>query len=180
MTGRHADCDIISIDPGYSTPSALEGRSCLYVLRYSASVRAAGWTVPPLDAAAVVALSGSGEGAATAAPSASSSSSGGGFAKEAGVWFYVGETDAIRERLQQHARRWGGGSGSGGGLERSGVAKPGGACKLDAIVLAVENRSEARQLETAAIRAMKAEGFFLVSDKDGSRTHFSSPGPAAS
>lgn len=88
--------------------------------------------------------------------------------EEAGVWFYVGESDSIRERLKRHTKRWGDGRGSGGG---GGGAR---AFKLDAVVVPVENRSEARRLETALIRAMKDEGFHLVSDKDGSRTHFSS------
>lgn len=91
--------------------------------------------------------------------------------EEAGVWFYVGESDAIRERLKRHANRWGGGGGSGSG---SGISSGSKASELDAVVVPVENRSEARRLETAVIRAMKQEGFHLVSDKDGSRNHFSS------
>lgn len=270
MTGR-PDCDVVSIDSGYSTPPALEGRSCVYVLRYSAFVRDAGWAFPPqgssprlsaaatppqlsaakAEAEAEVAIpvaaadvsadgstslgegergaggggggeKGGGEGETPSLltkPSVKSTKSstkttgptdsmmtggggeggmdgggGGGGAREAGVWFYVGESDAIRERLRQHAKRWGGGAGSGSGLEApptaegapkrggSGLGSSGGGgggaggacCKLDAVVVAMENRSEARRLETAVIRGMKEEGFYLVSDKDGSRTHFSS------
>lgn len=220
-TGR-ADCDVISVDSGYSTPPALEGRSCLYVLRYSAFVRrpvsllphpqglsaSAGASssvtaTPPsrtADAAAAASAAAAAAGGAQEAPkegarglpeAEASSEKGtvGSFflpsplsmgwrAKEAAVWFYVGESDAIRERLQRHARTWGGGAGSGTGLDDSGAAAAarsgGGACKLDAVVVAMENKSEARRLETAVIRAMKREGFHLVSDNDGSRTHFSS------
>ena len=274
MTGR-PDCDVVSIDSGYSTPPALEGRSCVYVLRYSAFVRDAGWVLPPqgesrlstaaprpaatvmsqlvstVEAEAVeaagVGVDGSnpgerekeagggqvGGGKETASsllaepsnlskPTLSTETTeniktmeitepaeptetmmamteggggeggGSGGGREAGVWFYVGESDAIRERLRQHARRWGGGAGSGSSLgggsdatkRGSGLVSSGGVtggagsgggacCKLDAVVVAVENRSEARRLETAVIRGMKEEGFYLVSDKDGSRTHFS-------
>lgn len=264
MTGR-SDCDVVSIDSGYSTPPALEGRSCVYVLRYSAFVRDAGWAFPPqeesrlspaaprpaattppispVEAGAVEAAAAAGAGVDDSAPGELEWEAGGGKGetppslltkptevakptdvtnvtetmeiaeptesimammagggggeggasgggREAGVWFYVGESDAIRERLRQHARRWGGGAGSGSGLGEGSDAGRGGSglgssgvgggagvggacCKLDAVVVAVENRSEARRLETAVIRGMKEEGFYLVSDKDGSRTHFS-------
>lgn len=195
VTGR-PDRDLIPVDSGYGTPPALEGQSCLYVLRYSSLLNpnggdtgAGGWrasaetvVLPPAaaghgddevtTAAAAAAttspaISGEGEGARASSPASSLPATEGKEEEEAGVWFYVGESDAIRERLKRHARRWGGSGGSDGG----GDAK---AFKLHAVVVAVENRSEARRLETAVIRAMKEEGFHLVSDKDGSRTHFSS------
>lgn len=159
---------MIPVDSGYGTPPALEGQSCVYVLRYSSllngggdSDRGAGGRHPSPPTA----TSEEEEGARASSGSSLSSALEG---EEAGVWFYVGESDAIRERLQRHARRWGGG---GGGSGSSGGSK---AYKLDAVVVAVKNRSEARRLETAVIRAMKEEGFHLVSDKDGSRAHFSS------
>lgn len=187
----------MSVESGYGTPPALEGRSCLYVLRYSASVgvpsesesadktSATPTANPdgtneeniPSDGGPVVkdgvvveenqALSKVGQGKAWRE----------GGMEEAGVWFYVGESDAIRERLRQHARRWGGRPRSGEGLTASDVPNAGiggGSCKLDAIVIPTENRSDSRRLETEVIRAMKEEGFHLVADKDGSRTHFSS------
>lgn len=170
---------MIPVDSGYGTPPALEGQSCLYVLRYSSLLdgdrgdRGAGGRRHP-SAEALLPPTGYGDyyaaaAAATTSPaigeedarasSSLSSSPSAPEGEEAGVWFYVGESDAIRDRLKRHARRWGGG---------------GKAYKLDAVVVAAENRSEARRLETAVIRAMKEEGFHLVSDKDGSRTHFSS------
>lgn len=196
------DCDIVSVDSGYSTPPALEGRSCLYVLRYAAFVRGAGWVMPPMASTAPSAAPSAAAGEASGADDGGETVKAGGeedgdifleafpgrevvdegtvttgeMAKEAGVWFYVGESDSIRERLRKHGRKWGGGAGSGSGLSSS---KSGGTCKLDAIVVPAENRSEARRLETAVIRAMKGEGFHLVSDKDGSRKHFSSATAAA-
>lgn len=160
VTGR-ADRDVIPVESGYGTPPALEGQSCLYVLRYSSFLddadRGAGGGHP--SAEALLPPTRRGDDYVTAAAAAATRGDG----EEAAVWFYVGESDAIRERLKQHARRWGGSDSVGGKV-----------FKLDAAVVAVENRSEARRLETAVIRAMKEEGFHLVSDKDGSRTHFSS------
>ncbi|CAM9612949.1 unnamed protein product, partial [Scytosiphon promiscuus] len=154
VTGR-PEGDLISIDSGYGTPPALEGRSCVYVLREKTELQPFQVAHPP------------------ASLHHSSPASGGGAPEEAGVWFYVGESDAIRERLRRHAARWadGSGSGNGGGGGGGGGGKK--AFKLDAVVVPVENRSESRRLETALIRAMKSDGFHLVSDKDGSRTHFS-------
>ena len=166
VTGR-PDGDLIPVDSGYGTPPALEGQSCLYVLRYSSLVdggdRDGGAGGRQQPSAEAVPPATNGEGAGGDGPSSLLAQEE--KEQEAGVWFYVGESDAIRERLKQHARRWGGGGGSDG---------DGKAFKLDAVVVAVENRSEARRLETAMIRAMKQEGFHLVSDNDGSRTHFSS------
>lgn len=178
VTGR-PDRDMIPVDSGYGTPPALEGRSCLYVLRYSSLLkggdRRTGGRRHPSVEAPLPPPAGHGDGYATArannSPRSSLSAPEG---EEAGVWFYVGESDAIRERLQRHASRWGGGDGGSDGA-LSGGGGGGRDFKLDAVVVAVDNRSEARRLETAVIRAMKEEGFHLVSDKDGSRTHFSSP-----
>lgn len=175
VIGR-AEGDIILVDSSYGTPPSIEGRSCLYVLRYSAFVGAPGWGPPPQHTPERKSFGsgrggdGDGEGgsAGTLSDSSPVSSLGG---QEAGVWFYVGETDVIRKRLIQHARRWGGGTES---------ARSSGAYKLDAIIVDVGNRSEARRLETAVIRAMKKEGFYLVSDSDGSRKHFSSFEPGVS
>lgn len=166
VTGQ-AEGDIILVDSSYGTPPSVEGRSCLYVLRYSAFVGTPGWGPPALHHPPE--RKSSGRGAGTLSDSSPVSSLGG---QEAGVWFYVGETDVIRKRLIQHARKW----GSGG----TASARSSGACKLDAIIVDVGNRSEARRLETAVIRAMKKEGFYLVSDRDGSRTHFSSFEPGTS
>lgn len=175
--------DLVPVDSGYGTPPALEGQSCLYVLRYSSLLNggdrdkgagaggrhpSAEAVLPAAGATTYPAINEVGAGGASARSSSSLPAPAGEEEEEAGVWFYVGESDAIRERLKQHARRWGGGSGSSSG---SGSGK---AFKLDAVVVAVENRSEARRLETAVILAMKEEGFHLVSDNDGSRTHFSS------
>ncbi|CAM9889608.1 unnamed protein product [Ectocarpus sp. 12 AP-2014] len=190
------DRDLISVESGYGTPPALEGRSCLYVLRYSALLGGGGGNgasgggdegrgvgrEPSSEAdmaegggghahGEARTLSGEGE-TEVGKPSSPDGDKGKGKEEgeeEAGVWFYVGESDSIRERLKRHAKRWGDGRGSGRG--GGGGAR---AFKLDAVVVPVENRSEARRLETALIRAMKDEGFHLVSDKDGSRTHFSS------
>lgn len=165
VTGR-GEGDIILVDSSYGTPPSVEGRSCLYVLRYSAFVGAPGWGTPPQHYPPERKSSGSGregEGGSAGALSDSSlvSSLGG---QEAGVWFYVGETDVIRKRLIQHARKWGDGAES---------TRYSSAYKLDAIIVDVGNKSEARRLETTVIRAMKKEGFYLISDRDGSRTHSS-------
>lgn len=91
--------------------------------------------------------------------------------EEGGVWFYVGESEAIRTRLAQHRSRWAVSSTAAGNIAgRGGVAGKG---KLDAIVLPVENKSSARRFEASLIRAMKEEGFHLISDKDGSRVNLS-------
>lgn len=96
---------------------------------------------------------------------------------ESGVWFYVGESDGVEGRLRQHRTRWGvasptrspSGSWSpgSGGWRLEGSEQ--GAGRLDAIVVPVDNKSEARRLEAALIRAMKGAGFHLLSDRDGSR-----------
>ena len=62
---------------------------------------------------------------------------------------YVGETDAIAQRLSQHR------------------AKPGWAGAAGAVVGVAGGRSEARRVETLAIRALERQGVELVSGADG-------------
>lgn len=178
------------VHSGYSTHPALEGRSCLYVLRFSAprssSARSAQREDMSLSAGSQArtdgAMGGTSEagergedGARQVGNPASAHAGKAGVGEESGgggesrVWFYVGESDAIRARLEQHRKRWRVSLASGGpAAERGGS-------KLDAIVVAVDNKSSARRLETTLIRTMKDRGFYLVSDHDGSRVHFSSP-----
>lgn len=175
------------VPSGYGTPPALEGRSCLYVLRYAASLTPRNEPrndlQDRLSSSRGVAAAGAGSGSAGGAKSTAAEEAldaerdGGarsrldddceqawrGWKEEGGVWFYVGESDVIRARLAQHRNRW--------GISSTTVASSLSHGKLDAIVVAMENKSSARRYETALIRAMKERGFHLISDKDGSRVN---------
>jgi DNA mismatch repair ATPase MutS/predicted GIY-YIG superfamily endonuclease len=62
---------------------------------------------------------------------------------------YVGETDGIRRRLEQHR------------ASRQG--------RIDAVALQVANKSKARALETEIINTMQEQGFLLWASGDGGR-----------
>lgn len=68
------------------------------------------------------------------------------------VRLYVGETESIRNRLKTHRQRRG----------REG--------SVEAIVVPLSSKTEARSVETLCIRELREAGFDLQSDKDGSRS----------
>ena len=71
--------------------------------------------------------------------------------------FYVGETESARQRLAQHRARFDGG--------REGRREGG----LEAVIVPLSSKSEARVLEGLMINELTQRGFPLWSDKDGRR-----------
>jgi len=71
--------------------------------------------------------------------------------------FYVGETNSARQRLAQHRARFDG--------RREGGREKG----LEAVVIPLSSKSEARVLEGLLINEMTQRGFPLWSDRDGRR-----------
>ena len=67
--------------------------------------------------------------------------------------FYVGETEGIRQRLQQHRRTF----------------KSKGYDYLEAIIVPVYDKSLAKTLESLVIQNFKKASIPLIADKDGSR-----------
>ena len=70
--------------------------------------------------------------------------------------FYVGETDAISERVQTHRNTTFKGS------------------KVSGAVVRVPNKSAARLIESRVIGRLKRSGFFVAHDADGKHTNFGS------
>lgn len=60
--------------------------------------------------------------------------------------FYVGETESINQRMNQHRKKWKG-------------------CIVRAILTPVENKSRARMIETSLIIGLKAQGYKLANDE---------------
>ena len=73
-------------------------------------------------------------------------------------FFYVGETEGIRKRLQQHRRTF----------------KAKGYDFLEAVIVPVHDKSLAKTLETLIIQNFKKTKIPLIADKDGNR-HVGTP-----
>jgi hypothetical protein len=89
------------------------------------------------------------------------------------VAYYVGETDALKQRLQQHRVR----QGSTKRGEGSGVW---GWADAAAMVLPVADKSMARAVEARTITALAEAGLPLLSKADGAHRHFGVSGFTAS
>jgi hypothetical protein len=72
--------------------------------------------------------------------------------------FYVGETEGITRRLRQHRSRF---------LRENGI-------RIGCIVIRVENKSVAREIETKIISKLRREGYLLQSVSDGKHVLFGS------
>ena len=70
--------------------------------------------------------------------------------------FYVGQTESIGKRIQQH---------------RSNTFRD---CRISAAVVRAPNTGAARLLETQIIRVLKKEGVPIVNDGDGNKVNFGS------
>ncbi len=86
----------------------------------------------------------------------------------AGRALYVGETESLSQRLQQHRAlaRTGGTSGTGGEVVRERGAL------LAAVSFRAQNKSDAREIETSLIVWLKRRGYFVRNDTDGRHQRF--------
>uniref|UniRef100_A0A0K6S9E2 DNA mismatch repair proteins mutS family domain-containing protein n=1 Tax=Chromera velia CCMP2878 TaxID=1169474 RepID=A0A0K6S9E2_9ALVE len=133
----------LSIPPGWAAPPRLEAQPVLYLLALPVPLSRS----PP--------------------SSDSPTRTGGGRVqggKIDGVKLYVGETEALGQRLQQHRSK--------------GPAWKGAPALAWALPAWAGGRSATRRLEASAIAKLRASGFRLESDHDGSHQHFSLTAPS--
>eukprot|EP00920_Eleutheroschizon_duboscqi_P037090 GHVT01088859.1.p1 GENE.GHVT01088859.1~~GHVT01088859.1.p1 ORF type:complete len:597 (-),score=158.35 GHVT01088859.1:570-2162(-) len=124
--------NVVSLGPSFSPPAGLYGRACVYVLFAPSSFSDSAW---PCDGAGV----GAGLESSSSSPVAH---------WRAGVRVYVGESEAIAQRLRTHRRK---------SMWREAVA----------LVHAVADKSKARQAENVLINRLVKQGYHVLSLHDG-------------
>jgi hypothetical protein len=136
-----------------------------------------GWSVPPALSSGVSCVY------VIEAPAAGGSGrgNGNGNGNGNGAYYYVGETDAMAQRLEQHRRKKqqptaaaaaandhangvNGINGSGGGANWA---------EASVVIVPAGNKSRARALEAALIRTLAAAGLPMLSTNDANHRHFS-------